>query len=52
MDWYDDNDRYEMVLHGGFYCDEDIIEWAECENCSAKHVCDYYADNHNEENDE
>ena len=42
MDWYNKKDRIALVKECGFQCAE--IEYADCNECSAKEFCDLYKD--------
>jgi hypothetical protein len=42
MDWYNRKDRIALVKECGFQCAE--IEYADCDECSAKEFCDFYKD--------
>lgn len=42
MDWYNDQDRIDMVSKAGFFCTE--VRISECEKCAAKDFCDWYQD--------
>lgn len=42
MDWMDDQDRLDMVVKQGFYCND--IDRDECERCAAREECQYYQD--------
>ena len=42
MDWYNPQDRIILVKECGFQCEE--IEYADCEDCSAREFCDIYND--------
>ena len=42
MDWYNPKDRIILVKECGFQCES--IEYADCEDCSAREFCDLYND--------
>ena len=42
MDWDNPQDRIILVKECGFQCAE--IEYADCDECSAKEFCDFYND--------
>ena len=42
MDWYNPHDRIILVKECGFQCES--IEYADCEDCSAREFCDLYND--------
>lgn len=42
MDWYNPQDRIALVKECCFQCAE--IEYADCDECSAKEFCDFYKD--------
>lgn len=43
MDWDNPQDRIALVKECGFYCVS--VEYADCEDCSAREFCDFYNDN-------
>lgn len=42
MDWYNPQDRIILVKECGFQCES--VEYADCDECSAKGYCDLYKD--------
>ena len=42
MDWYNKQDRIALVKECGFQCES--IEYADCEDCSAREFCDLFND--------
>ena len=44
LDWENPADRIALVKDGGFVCDPDYYDWADCAACTAKEYCDYYKD--------
>jgi hypothetical protein len=42
MDWLNPQDRIILVKECGFQCES--VNYAECEECSAKEFCDLYSD--------
>ena len=40
MDWYNPKDRIILVKECGFQCES--VEYADCDECSAKRYCDLY----------
>lgn len=39
MDWFDPDDRLEMVKEAGYRCDEDVFDPENCQRCSAQKFC-------------
>lgn len=44
LDWENPQDRIALVKDCGFYCDDEIFEFADCEACAAKQYCDRHTD--------
>lgn len=42
MDWYNPQDRIILVKECGFQCES--VEYADCDECSAKGYCDLHKD--------
>lgn len=44
LDWENPKDRIALVKDCGFYCDDETLEFEDCETCAAKQYCDRHKD--------
>lgn len=42
LEWENPKDRIVLVKDCGFYCDDETLEFEDCETCAAKQYCERY----------